>query len=857
MSGESQGREASCQAEESVSWKQCIICQSDDDKKGVLVQHPKLEYYGLVLQAVQERASLNDGDYVQDDGQQLYQVRTENAGKNLKEAVERSHNTALKTRLNTCISPDACEENMVNTMTPTDKEKEENSMKTIYKAAQVIRKSFATFTKERNVLQVSSDITDVPAELYTMIHWIMVGPAEKLETEKRTRVVDRATLTNPQVLGLALTIHHDTRNKKLMNLLNAHGYSVSHGRALLMETALANAVVENTRAHQGLYVPPFLRKGTFVFFAADKTDFAKDTRDGKGTTHGTITAVYQKIDPSKEPVAEPLIIGDAQSLSVTPYHTVIMQANQLRKLAVEEDHPTVITFDMALYEKVVQLLDAKPDLKKMVVPRLGELHVVMAALRALGASMENSGIDDAWMEADVYGPATTRQILKCTHYKRALHAHIYSYVALYEMALEEFFKDNAQLKYVCLKATEGVEAACSERKDIKAESVKQVNRTLLEATAEVITAFQEWEEQKSQHAMFKAMMSCLHRVETILFFVAATRNADLELHLQAGEALSKLFFAMDRIKYKRLWPRYIADMHDLRINHPQTWEELHAGNIAVTKSVIPFVSVGADHACEHLNKLMKIRSGIIGISNNANARQRFVIVTPELSRLSKEFKSQFDMEADRTTEHHELGPSAVKRAHATIDKIKAAILSHGNPFTTEGDKLYNVITLAYIPDEYVPQILNADVTGQKLYEDYVSERINGDVSLWAPVKKVNNKMFLSGNKKITVKLRDNTVDLKETKDLFARLMVLARSNRDINQKEAIGNYEFTLTPRALFASNGTILPCHDKSKLINLLEKLTREDVPHEDHQLPQAGSTTHQDAMDTGFTDTTSTDQP
>jgi len=35
----------------------------------------------------------------------------------------------------------------------------------------------------------------------------------------------------------------------------------------------------------------------------------------------------------------------------------------------------------------------------------------------------------AWIEADVYGSATTRQILKCTHYKRSLHAHIYSYRA--------------------------------------------------------------------------------------------------------------------------------------------------------------------------------------------------------------------------------------------------------------------------------------------------------------------------------------------------------------------------------------------------------------------------------------------
>jgi len=101
---------------------------------------------------------------------------------------------------------------------------------------------------------------------------------------------------------------------------------------------------------------------------------------------------------------------------------------------------------MALYEKVVQLLDARPNLKKEVVPRLGELHTVMPALRALGTSIENSGIDDAWIEADVYGPATTRQILKCSHYKRALRAHVHTYTALYELLLEEFFTEMQHLK---------------------------------------------------------------------------------------------------------------------------------------------------------------------------------------------------------------------------------------------------------------------------------------------------------------------------------------------------------------------------------------------------------------------------
>src|SRR6218665_3375787 len=105
--------------------------------------------------------------------------------------------------------------------------------------------------------------------------------------------------------------------------------------------------------------------------------------------------------------------------------------------------------------------------------------------------------------------------------------------------------------------------------------------------------------------------------------------------------------------------------------------------------------------------------------------------------------------------------------------ITLSILKHGNPFSVEGDKLHSVITHAYIPDEYVQAILNADATGQKLYEDYASERINGDVSLRAPVKKENNKMFRSANKKTTIKLRDKTVDLKETKDLYGRLVVLA------------------------------------------------------------------------------------
>ena len=66
---------------------------------------------------------------------------------------------------------------------------------------------------------------------------------------------------------------------------------VSNSRVLQLETAIANAVVENSKLTGGLYVPPFMKKGAFPSFAADYADFDEDTPDGKGTTHGTIIAV--------------------------------------------------------------------------------------------------------------------------------------------------------------------------------------------------------------------------------------------------------------------------------------------------------------------------------------------------------------------------------------------------------------------------------------------------------------------------------------------------------------------------------------------------------------------------------------
>ena len=190
--------------------------------------------------------------------------------------------------------PEACDADMLQSAIRTADDTE--SMTNIYQSARLLRQRIEQFTKNvktSSSIVVISTLEDVPVELYTMIRWIMAGPANKLQTEVRTTIVDRGALTlsqnlmfgfkskrqvtykpsdegagfrsqqareNPQVLGLAPTIHHDIKNKKLVNLLNAQGHCASYSRALIMETAIGNAVVENTKQFQGLYVPPLLKK---------------------------------------------------------------------------------------------------------------------------------------------------------------------------------------------------------------------------------------------------------------------------------------------------------------------------------------------------------------------------------------------------------------------------------------------------------------------------------------------------------------------------------------------------------------------------------------------------------------------
>ena len=135
----------------------------------------------------------------------------------------------------------------------------------------------------------------------------------------------------------------------------------------------------------------------------------------------------------------PLLVAPAHELSTML--TVLMQTQKITAVVMGENHKTVITFDLQLYERVVKLqMHKTPD---HLVFRIGEMYTMLASTRALGASIDGSGFDEGWIEAGLYGSTTTRQILEGNHMKRALTAHSITYSASSELHIEAFLKSES------------------------------------------------------------------------------------------------------------------------------------------------------------------------------------------------------------------------------------------------------------------------------------------------------------------------------------------------------------------------------------------------------------------------------
>ena len=273
---------------------------------------------------------------------------------------------------------------------------------------------------------------------------------------------------------------------------------------------------------------------------------------------------------------------------------------------------------------------------------MGELHIVFAHVRAIGRFLENTGIDDLWLRSDLIGPNIIRQVLTCSHVKRSVIIHEVTLLAFFEMYFASlvklfsgvFLKENNSLIDIISRLSQKVS-----EQDVEAiQAIHYELMTSLESDKyeEIITHF---EQENSQNAHFQMLKLYMNMIQRKLVFLHASRSKNWLLHLDATEELYCDIRSMDRTKYSRLIPVYLAEMRDLKRTDPGIWEAFSKGEFSVQKTPIPYTALGMDHAGEQVNEVIKIEGGLTGVSRNENARTRYFLTAPIISKIASNFRT--------------------------------------------------------------------------------------------------------------------------------------------------------------------------------------------------------------------------
>ena len=73
-------------------------------------------------------------------------------------------------------------------------------------------------------------------------------------------------------------------------------------------------------------------------------------------------------------------------------------------------------------------------------------------------------------------------------------------------------------------------------------------------------------------------------------------------------------------------------MNEVKQKDSETWEALEKGDFVIARTGIPFTDLFMFQALEQKIQQLKAVGGILGITQNREALERYFYITPELSK---------------------------------------------------------------------------------------------------------------------------------------------------------------------------------------------------------------------------------
>ena len=180
---------------------------------------------------------------------------------------------------------------------------------------------------------------------------------------------------------------------------------------------------------------------------------------------------------------------------------------------------------------------------------------------------------------------------------------------------------------------------------------------------------------------------------TILTLIRSFREGNFTLYRESLSEFIPYFFANNNINYARWLPIYLRNMMCLEKQHPDVAREFHQRNFVVHKSDRNFSAMAIDQAHEQNNAVIKGDGGAIGVTEDPSALRRWMVASPEISRLVANYETvSGTKDAKKSNRHHEQTETVQRSLFEKVKQLTMVMEEMGNPFEEESGDLLTLDT---------------------------------------------------------------------------------------------------------------------------------------------------------------------
>ena len=505
--------------------------------------------------------------------------------------------------------------------------------------------------------------------------------------------------------------------------------------------------------------------------------------------------------------------------------TVYTTMRKAKETCLQLGQENVIqTMDLQLYSVAEKIKWYKPGEMVDHVLRLGGFHALSSYIAAIGKIYGDGGLKDLLINAGVFAPCTTVQLLAGKHFHRAIRGLTLVFEALMRLWMSSFIKwledEQKEVPREVWKQLMDAHAAVKSGDDkLARDAMNQLDDTVEHLLLPLFEDFQAQACHKSPTFHYwKKLLDC---VNILLMNIRAEREGDWARHLHTQASMLPYFFSASRVNYARWMAVYILEMLELP---PDVLAAFEAGEFAIQQTSGRFNAIWSDMATEcSVIRDAKGQSGIIGITRKDPAVVRWTSTRHLMAEYSNTMRARSGQSSSSDRVHEQSHPSAMERDEKHVQAIVTEIRDNmTNPFATDEhpDKtLVNISTGLHASSDVQASLLGVLDAGQREMEKFVTRSLSeeGTASFYSPIPRAGLLTFTDMLKKTKISCGSKTLEANISPEVvFRRALTMAKSREDIGLHTVL-SHPVTSVPTSLFHEDGSMRKT-SKAELCQVLE---------------------------------------